>query len=402
MRRLALPRLPRSGLRGARVLVRVDFNVPVDRLGRVTDTLRIEAAIPTIRTLSAAHAVTVLLAHRGRPGGKVVKALALPPVVTALARLLRRTVTYVPEVRGVAVRSAVDRAKPGEVLMLGNLRFERGEDEAAVPFAKELARLGDLFVFDAFGVAHRTTATTWTIKRFLPCFAGLLVQREVAALSRVVDHPKRPTTVIIGGAKISTKLALMRKLLPRVDNLVLGGALANTLLAAQGIQVGRSLIEPGLVRQLRPLALTNPHLHLPLDVIVSKSVARPVGVRRAAAANVRANEAIVDVGPDTVELLGRLARASRSVVWNGPLGVYEVPAFGAATRALARTLARSQAFTVVGGGETLDAIRSQKLGHYFDHLSTGGGAMLAFLEGKTLPGLQLPPNAPRRYTVGHR
>jgi phosphoglycerate kinase len=311
----------------------------------------------------------------------------MAPVARALAKQLKQSVTFVPAVTGLTVTAAVAASKPGDVLMLENLRFVPGEDAASLPFARQLARLGDLFVFDAFGVAHRTTATTTTLKRLLPSFAGLLVQSEVAALSGVLDRPKRPLTAIIGGAKISTKIQLVQRLLPHVDYLCLGGALANTLLSAQGVQVGRSIVEPEFVKELKRLRLTDTKLKLPVDVVVSQSLVKPVGLRRTAVANVRPNERIVDVGPDTVALFGRVARASRTVVWNGPIGIYEVPGFARSTRALARVLADLSATTVVGGGETLDAIRSQGLSRSFTHLCTGGGAMLAFLEGKQLPGL---------------
>jgi phosphoglycerate kinase len=299
-------------------------------------------------------------------------------------------VNFVPEVTGPAVTAAVAAARPGDVVLLENLRFHAGEDAASVAFARQLARLGSAFVFDAFGASHRTTATTWTIKRLLPSYAGLLVQREVAALSGVMDNPKRPMTAIIGGAKISTKIRLVKSLLPHVDYLCLGGALANTILSAQGLQIGRSLVEPEFVAPLRRLRLTDPKLKLPVDVVVSQSLVKPVRVRRIAVANVRANERIVDVGPDTVGLFRQVARASSTVVWNGPVGVYEVPAFARATRSLARVIADLPARTVAGGGETLDAIRAQGLGSRYDHLSTGGGAMLELLEGRVLPGLGSP------------
>lgn len=386
-RRLGLPPLARAQVSGQRVLVRVDFNVPVTRLGRVTDPWRITASLPTIRWLLAHGATVVLLAHRGRPRGRPEATLSLAPVAKALAVQLRRRVTFVPAVTGPSVAQAVDAAAPGDVLLLENLRFTPGEDAASLPFARQLARLGSLFVFDAFGVAHRTTATTTTLKRLLPTYAGLLVQREVAVLEKVLNHPKRPFTAIIGGAKISTKLGLVRALLPHVDFLCLGGALANTLLAAQDIQVGRSIIEPEFVRELKRLRLTDPKLKLPVDVVVSQSLVKPVGLRRTAVANVRSTERIVDVGADTVALFRQVAQVSRTVVWNGPIGIYEVPVFARATRELARTLAGVPAMTVAGGGETLDAIRAQGLTNKFSHLSSGGGAMLAFLEGKPLPGL---------------
>lgn len=390
MRHLTLPPLSRARVRGQRVLVRVDFNVPVNRRGRVTDPWRIRAALPTIRWLLTRGAVPVLLAHRGRPRGRPDPALTLAPVARSLSTLLHRRVTFVPEVTGPGVAAAVAAASKGDVVLLENLRFDPGEDPASVAFARRLARLGSAFVFDAFGVAHRTTATTWTIKRFLPSYAGLLVAKEVAALTAVVDQPRRPFTAIIGGAKISTKIRLVQRLLPHVDYLCLGGALANTILSAQGVQIGRSLIEPGFIAALRRLRLTDPKLKLPVDVAVSQSVVKPVRVRRIAVANVRPNERIVDVGPDTVGLFRQVAAASRTVVWNGPIGIYEVPAFARSTRALARALASLTARTVAGGGETLDAIRAQRLSLRYHHLSTGGGAMLEFLEGHSLPGLQDP------------
>jgi phosphoglycerate kinase len=272
------------------------------------------------------------------------------------------------------------------IVLLENTRFNAGDEENKPAFARALAANADIFVLESFGTAHRRHASIVGVARFLPAYAGLRFVKEVDVLSRLIAHPRHPTVAILGGAKISTKLGLITRLLKRYDALLLGGALANVVLKAKGIQIGASLVEPNVLNLVRDLDLANPHLHIPIDVIVRGSGAyatlRPVG-------RVRKGEAIVDIGPDTVELFAAIIRRAGTVIWNGPMGIYEERPFDRGTLALARTVAASSAFSVVGGGETVDAVRHEHLEQKMNFISTGGGAMMEFLEGKRLPGVEV-------------
>lgn len=377
--------LTREAVTGKRVLVRVDYNIESDARGRLRDVSRLEASWPTIAWLRRRGAVVILLSHRGRPRGRDPKQ-SLRPCWPVVRRAFGSRVFWRPEKLGsAALSNRLKRLRAGDIALLENLRYTPGEDLNSDATAVQLARLGDLFVNDAFSVSHRPAASVVGITKHLPSYAGLRLATEVEALTPLVRRPRRPYVAIIGGAKISTKLGLVKKLLRRADHVLLGGALANTVLEAEGLAIGRSLSEPTMLRSTRGLTVRNKHLHIPCDVRVrlpsGRSVVRAVG-------NVGVDEQIVDIGPDTVAMFARAISRARTIVWNGPMGKYETSPYDTGTKLIARLIAGRRVTSVVGGGETVDAIRSQGLTSRFSFVSTGGGAMLEFLEGKRLPGLR--------------
>lgn len=378
-------------LAGKRVLYRVGYDVPLRKNGRslvVAEDTRIRETLPTLQKLREGGAAVVLLSWLGRPKGTVVEDLRMVPVAQRLARLGRFPVETAPDCIGRDVASRIAALKPGNVLMLENVRFHPEEDDHRPDFAQKLVAPCDLVVMDAFSQAHRDVASISGILRFRPAIAGLLLEREVRELSAVLERPARPLVAVIGGAKISTKLGLIAALLPKVDYLCLGGALANTILKAKGIAVGRSLVEEDMLETLRGVELTSPKLKIPVDVTVGGAKSADTPRRTVAVGNVLDDDLILDIGPDTVNLFSRVIEKAKTVIWNGPMGVYELAPFTAGTRGVARSIASSKAKAVAGGGETLDAIAALRFQKKFHFLSTGGGAMLEFLEGKKLPGIQ--------------
>jgi phosphoglycerate kinase len=380
-------------VQGKRVLVRVDYNVPLDEHGRITDDTRIRATLPTIRALLDRGAAVVLMSHLGRPRGKPNPSMSLRPVAARLSELLGRPVKMLDDCVGPAVEAAVKALAPGEVALLENLRFH-GEEEANDPaFARQLAALGDVYVNDAFGAAHRAHASTEGVARLLPSAAGLLMQREVEALSRVLHQPEPPVVIILGGAKISDKIGVIRNLLGRANAILIGGGMANTFLKAQGREIGRSLVEPDKVAEARQLldeaAARGVTLALPVDVVVAPQVSADAPRRTVPVDQVGADDLILDIGPRTVEAFRAHIAGAKTIVWNGPAGVFEVEPFAAGTRAIARAVADSGAFSLVGGGDSVAAIEQAGLADRISHVSTGGGAALEFLEGQALPGVKV-------------
>lgn len=378
---------------GKRVLVRVDFNVPIEQ-GRITDDTRIRATLPTIQELIQRSARVILLSHLGRPDGKVREELRLAPVAERLAELLGQPVHYVRDCLGPEVERAVQELQPGEVLLLENVRFYPEEEKNDPEFARRLAALGDLFVNDAFGAAHRAHASTAGIAHYLPAVAGLLMERELEFLSRTLEHPRRPFTALIGGAKVSTKIKVLDNLLQKVDRLLIGGGMANTFLKAQGYEVGRSLLELEFVEYAAGLLQRAQHrgvtLLLPVDAVVAPAAAPDAPRQIVDVARVPSDMMILDIGPRTVELFAQHLRESATILWNGPVGLFEVPPFAEGTRALAEVIAeatRHGAISIVGGGDTVAAVEQMGLGTQMAHLSTGGGAALELLEGRELPGV---------------
>ncbi|MGC8915946.1 MAG: phosphoglycerate kinase [Thermoanaerobaculum sp.] len=374
---------------GKRVLLRVDLNVPL-KDGGVADDTRIRAAAPTVRELASRGAVVVACSHLGRPKGVPDPRYSLAPVGPVLARLSGCPVRFVEDVVGPRAAAAVAAAQPGEVVLLENLRFDPREEANDPEFAGLLARLADVYVNDAFGTAHRAHASTAGVARFFrEKAAGPLMLAELAALTKVRDNPDRPFVVIAGGAKISGKLETLQALAKRADVLCLVGGLANTFLLARGTPVGRSLVEPDLVPLARSIAeeaeARGVRLILPVDAVVAESPDAPEG-RVVPMSSVPADGMILDVGPETVASVAAVV-SSGTVFWNGPAGVFEKPAFAAGTLAIARALGESQAFTVVGGGESVEAVRLAGVAERVSHVSTGGGASLEFLAGAQLPGV---------------
>jgi phosphoglycerate kinase len=375
---------------GKTVLVRVDFNLPLEA-GRVTDTSRIRATLPTIEYLREHGAKVVLMSHLGRPDGQVKPELSLAPVARELEKLLGAEVALAPDCLGPEAETVVDRLRPGEIALLENLRFHPEEEANDARFARQLANLGDLYVNDAFGTAHRAHASTAGIAAYLPSAAGLLMEKELSALGGILEAPGRPLVAIIGGAKVSTKLGVLEHLLGRVDALLVGGGMANTFLHAQGHEVGRSLLEEELVptasELMRGAEERRITLLLPSDVLVADRVEAGADCRVVPIDQVPAGQTIVDIGPRTVESFDAQIDRAGTVLWNGPMGVFEIPEFGAGTKAMADRLARSSAITVIGGGESVAAVEQLGLADQMTHVSTGGGATLKFLEGIELPGV---------------
>jgi 3-phosphoglycerate kinase len=378
---------------GRRVLVRVDFNVPLDEQGRVADDRRIRESLPTVLELVHRGAVVVLMSHLGRPGGRVVEELRMAPVGERLSQLLGRPVRVLPDCVGPEVEAAVARMQPGEVALLENLRFHPGEEANDPEFAAALARLGDLYVNDAFGTAHRAHASTVGVTRHLPAVAGLLMEKEIRYLSRLLHSPDHPFVAVLGGKKVSDKIGVLHNLLERVDAVLVGGGMAYTFLKAAGYPVGRSVVEEDKLDLARALVdrarARGVQLLLPEDVVVAERPAADAPRRVVPAHEIPEGWMGLDIGPATARRFAEVIQGARLVVWNGPMGVFEVEPFAEGTRAVAEAVARCPGTTVVGGGDTAAAVEQFGLLEHFDHVSTGGGATLEFLEGKELPGIRV-------------
>ena len=372
---------------GKKALVRCDFNVPLDDAGNITDDIRIRAALPTIQYLLDKGATVVLCSHLGRPKGRVVEKLRLDPVARRLRELLG-DVTKLDDCVGAEVVAAVAETEPGDVVLLENLRFHPEESKNDAQFAADLAGLADVFVNDAFGAAHRAHASTAGVAASLPAVAGFLMEKEIEFIGAAVTEPKRPFVAILGGAKISDKIGVIENLLRKADAVLIGGGMANTFLKAKGYEMGDSLVEATSLDEAKKLlANAGDRLTLPVDVIVADAFSADANKKVVAADSVEPGWRVLDIGPKTVELFASKVMGSGTVVWNGPMGVFEMAPFAEGTFGVARALAESDAITIIGGGDSAAAVEQSGLANRMSHISTGGGASLEFLEGKELPGL---------------
>ena len=374
-------------LRERRVLLRVDFNVPL-KDGVIEDDTRIQAVLPTLQFLLDREASIVICSHLGRPKGRVVKELSLRPVAAHLEQLVGKPVGFVNQTIGPDAEKVAQALQPGELLMLENLRFNPEEAKNDPEFARTLARLGEVYVNDAFGSVHRAHASTEGVAHFLPSAAGLLVEKEVQTLETTLIDPARPFVAVLGGAKISDKIGVVGSLINRTEALLIGGGMANTFLAAQGMEMAESLTEPDSYSvAIELIEIAGEKLHLPTDAIVADAFSSGAAAQVVKVAKVPSGWRVLDIGPQTLETFKREVRGAGTIFWNGPMGVFEMPPFAAGTRELARAIAQSGSISIVGGGDSASAIRQAGLADGITHLSTGGGASLALLEGRQLPGL---------------
>lgn len=385
-----------KNLRGKRVLVRVDFNVPLKKFGAkivVADDTRIRAALPTIKYLLEHDAKVILMSHLGDPGGKVKASLGLKPVGAAIAKLLKMKGAAPTDWEGKKGLGKIDAMKNGEIMLLENLRFHPGEEKNDAKFAAGLASLADIYVNDAFAAAHRAHASIVGVPKFLPSFAGLLMKKEIDVLSGLLLKPKRPFVGLIGGAKISTKISVIENLLKKVNFLLLGGALVNNFLAAKGYGIGASVYEPKELKTAKKL-LKNKKIVLPVDFVVGDFKGKKawvVGVPSKRSVLCKKPYALLDIGPETIKKYAGIIRKAQTITWNGPMGYFEIKKYSHGTIALGQLIAarsKGKVFGVAGGGETIEALGKTGMAEYIDHISTGGGAMLEFLEGKMLPGIK--------------
>jgi phosphoglycerate kinase len=378
---------------GKRVLMRVDFNVPLQD-GAITDDRRIRAALPTIEYLLEKGATVIVMSHLGRPKGQVVEDLRLTPVAARLSELLDRPVTKLDDCIGPDVERAIGQAQPGDVILLENVRFHAGEKKNDPEFAKQLAAVAELYVNDAFGAAHRAHASVVGVAEYLPAVAGFLMEKELQALGGVLEAPEHPFIAILGGAKISGKIEVIDNLLPQVERLLIGGGMANTFFKAQGYPVGDSLVEDDVLDIAKQaLEKAGDKLMLPVDVVIADAFDAEANSKVVPVDQVPEGWRILDVGPETLQRFSKALSQARTVIWNGPMGVFEFPQFARGTFAVAKMLAeldqldQIDATTVIGGGDSAAAVQQSGLADHMSHISTGGGASLEFLEGKMLPGV---------------
>jgi phosphoglycerate kinase len=366
------------------VLLRVDFNVPIKN-GKILDDKRIKAAVPTIKYLIKKNAKIVIMSHLGRPDGKFSEELMLEPVGERLEKLLGSKVMTLKDCTGIVAESGIEKLKPGEIAMLENLRFYKEEEKDDDEFGEKLAKLGDLYVNDAFAVSHRANASVHSITKFLPCCAGFLLQKEIDMLSAITENPKKPFIAILGGAKVSDKIGIIENLLKRVDKLLVGGAMMFTFLKAQGLEIGKSKVEDDKLDIARKL-LSNQKIILPIDVVIAVEAKESAKAKTVLVQDMSKYMIGLDIGKDTVKYFGTIIKNSKTIFWNGPLGMFEIKKFAKGTNDIAKIVSKTKAVSVIGGGETAAAV--DKFKSKITHISTGGGASLEFVEGKKLPGIK--------------
>jgi len=375
------------GWEGKKALVRVDFNVPLAE-GTVEDDTRIQAALPTIHYLLEQGAAVLLMSHLGRPGGEYQEELSLKPVAEVLRNLLKAPVEFVPDCRGEQPRKAAAEIQPGEVVLLENTRFYPGEKANDPKMAQDLAAFGDIFVNDAFGTAHRKHASNVGVADHLPAVAGFLLEKEIVYLGRTIENPAKPFIAILGGAKVSSKIGVIRNLLDRTDKILIGGGMANTFFKALGYEMGDSLVEEKVVAEARELLdRAQDKLMLPSDVVIADQFSEEAASKTIPLGDVPDGWQILDIGAESIARFSEEIENAGTVVWNGPMGVFEIEAFARGTFKLTQAVADSPAVTIIGGGDSASAVRKSGLADQITHISTGGGASLKMLEGATLPGL---------------
>lgn len=379
--------LKQVDFKNKRALLRVDFNVPMGEDLEIdkSERWRIEASLPTVKYLTKHRAKIIIIAHLGRPNGKKVKNLSLEPVAKELGKLLKKKVVFSEEITGWNVQKKIERMKFGDILMLENIRFYSGENKNSPKFSKELAELGDIFINDAFANSHRNHASIVGIPEFLPSVAGFLFEKEIEELNKVLKEPKRPLIAIIGGAKISTKIKVINKFLKIADGVLIGGALANTIFAAQGIFIGNSVIEKQAFSEVKKINLKNPKLFLPPDL----GLYSEKGVFYREFNEIKKGEKALDIGLKAINLFCDAIKNAKMIIWNGPLGFYTQKPFDKSSIEISKAIAKSKAYSVVGGGDTTAFLREVKMDKVFNHVSTGGGAMLDYLVNETLPGIRV-------------
>lgn len=375
-------------VKGKRVLVRCDFNVPLTDRGEISNDYRIQRVLPTIEYLVEKGAKVIIMAHLGRPHGKVVEEMRLTPVQDKLMEYLDLSITKAPDCFGPEVESYISEMQVGEILLLENLRFHKEEEANDENFAKQLSELGDIYVNEAFSVAHRAHASLVGIPKHVSSFAGLLLEKEIKVLSRILQNPWRPLVVVIGGVKINDKIPVIEQFFQKADHLLLGGKIANVILQAKGVIVGKYL-EPNLLKRVEKIDITHPKIHLPVDGLITLENKQEQYFRVGGVGSVRKEESVFDIGPETVKVFSQILKSAKMIFWAGPVGVFEEKKFEKGTKEIGENIARNHsAFKVAGGGETNSALDKFNLLQKFDHVSTGGGAMLEFVCGKKLPGIE--------------
>jgi phosphoglycerate kinase len=376
---------------GKKVFVRVDYNVPMDKQGNITEDTRIRATLPTLEYLLDKNAAIIIACHLGRPKGERVPEYSVAPVAKRLSALLGREVLFASDCVGPEAQEKAKALKPGQILMLENLRYHKAEEKNDPDFARQLADLADVAVNDAFGVSHRAHASVEGITKYIPAVAGFLMEKEIRFVGQTVANPVRPFVAIIGGAKVSDKIGVIENLLTKVDTLIIGGGMANTFLAAQGYNTGKSLVESDKLELAKKLIgdakVKGVNLLLPTDVVIADKFAADAAHKTVAADAIDSEWMALDIGPKTAETYAKALESAKTVVWNGPMGVFEMDVFAQGTETVAKAVAASQATSIVGGGDSIAALEKAGLADKITHISTGGGASLEFLEGKVLPGI---------------
>ncbi len=382
-----LKTLKDANVKNKRVLMRVDFNVSLDDKGNIADDFRIKEAVPTIEYLVKKGAKIILMSHLGEPGGRVENRFKMDVIQDRLLEYLDYSIVKAKDCIGKEIEDWTKQMQPGEILLLENLRFHKEEEENDLEFAKSLAKLGDIYVNEAFGASHRNHASVVGVPKYLPAFTGFLLQKEIEELDKILFEPKHPFFIIIGGAKVSTKIKVIEKFLDKADKLLLGGAIVNTVFASQGINLGKSLIEEKMFNVVDRLDLAGGKIQLPVDFVTWAELdleqAQVRGVN-----DVKENESVFDIGPETIKLFSKLIQEAKMIVWNGPLGLVEKEPFNKGSEAIAKAVTESRAYSIVGGGDMVAFIRHMGLEKNFSYVSTGGGAMLDYLAEGTLPGIE--------------